>query len=129
MHDRSPVRAIVLLLLVLAGAAAIGIGAYNAGVQQGVAEASRAVAVPPEGTPHVYVWLGPWHGGYFPVFPLFFGFLIVVFLLRGLSWGGRWGGRGCGPRRGDGVPPAFEAWHRRAHERMAGASPPPERTT
>ena len=58
MHDRSPFRAIVFLLLVLAGAAAIGIGAYNAGVQHGFVEASRTAAVPPEGTPPVYVWPG-----------------------------------------------------------------------
>jgi hypothetical protein len=129
MHARSLVRAIVVLL-VLAGAAAIGIAAYNAGVQQGFVEASRTVALPPEGAPRVYVWPGPWHGGYFPVFPLFAGVLILVLLLRALAWGGRWSGRGCGPRRSDGVPPAFEEWHRRAHERMAGAPPPsPERTT
>ena len=59
MPNRSPVRAIVLLLLVLAGAAAIGVLAYNAGVQHGFVEASRTAAVPPEGTPRVYVWPGP----------------------------------------------------------------------
>jgi hypothetical protein len=130
MHDRSPVRAIVFFLLVLAGAAAIGIGAYNAGVQHGALEAARTAALPPEGTPApVYVLAGPWHAGYFPVFPLFLGFFLFVFVLRGLLWRGSWGGgRGCGPRRHDGVPPAFDEWHRRAHERMGGTPPPPERT-
>ena len=124
MH-RSPFRVIVVLLLVLAGAAAVGILSYNAGVQHGFVEASRTAALPPEGTPHVYVWAGP---GYFPVFPLFFGFVVVVFVLRGLLWRGSWRGRsrGCGPGH-DGVPPAFDEWHRRAHDRMAGP-PPPERT-
>jgi len=131
MPNRSPVRAIVLLLLVLAGAAAIGVLAYNAGVQHGFVEASRTAAVPPEGTPRVYVWPGPWGPGYFPVFPFVFGFLLVAVVLRGLLWGGpgrgAWRRGGCGPRH-DGVPPAFDDWHRRAHERMAGAPPPPERT-
>jgi len=129
--NRSPIRVIVVLLLVLAGAAAIGVASYNAGVQHGFVEASRTAALPPEGTPRVYVWAGPWHPGYFPVFPFFFGFLLFVFVLRGLLWRGSWRGgpwqRGdCGPRH-DGVPPAFDEWHRRAHERMAGP-PPPERT-
>ncbi len=122
MHDRSPFRALVVLLLALAGAAAIGLAAYNAGVQHGFVEASRSVALPPEGTPHVHAWPGPWHGGYFPVFPLIVAFLLVLFVLRGFAWRG---GRGCGPRRFDGVPPAFDEWHRRAHDRMTGAPPPP----
>jgi len=129
MH-RSSLRAIVVLLLVLAGAAAVGVLSYNAGVQHGFLAASRTAAVPPEGTPHVYVWPGPWGPGYFPVFPFFFGVLLLFLVLRGL-WGGPWRGswrRGdCGPRH-DGVPPAFDEWHRRAHERVDGSPPPPERT-
>jgi hypothetical protein len=128
MRDRFPIRAIVLLLLVLAGAAAIGVASYNAGVQHGFVEASRTAALPPEGTRPVYVWAGPWHPGYFPVFPFFFGFLIVVLVLRGLWWRGSWRRGDWGPGRHDGVPPAFDEWHRRAHERMAGTPPPPERT-
>jgi hypothetical protein len=135
MPNRSAFRAILFLLLVLGGAAAIGIASYNAGVQHGFVEASRTAPLPPEGTPPVYVWAGPWHPGYFPVFPLFFGFFLLVFVMRGLLWGGPWRGgwrRGhwggeCGRGR-DGVPPDFEDWHRRAHERMAGTPPPPERT-
>jgi hypothetical protein len=126
MHARSPFRAVVFLLLVLAGAAGIGVAAFTAGVQHGFVEAGRSAAVLPEGTTHVHVWPGPWPGGYFPVFPLIAGFVLVLFVLRGFAWrGGRGRGRGCGPRRVDGVPPAFDEWHRRAHERMAGAPPPP----
>ena len=127
MNDRSPFRAIFFLLLILAGAAAVGFWAYQAGVQHGMADAGRLAAVPPEGATHIYVtpWPGPWHGGYFPIFPLIFGFVIVLFLLRGFAWRGR---GGCGPRWRDGVPPAFDEWHRRAHERMGGSAPPPERT-
>jgi hypothetical protein len=104
MRDRSPIRALVFLLLAVAGAAAVGIGAYNAGVQHGLVEASRSVALPSEGTLHVHVWPGPWHGGYFPLFPLIAGFVLVLFVLRGFA--GRGGARGCGPRRSADVPPA-----------------------
>ena len=55
MHDRSPFRAVVLLVLALAGAAALGIGAYQAGVQHGFVEAGRTAALPVEGTSHVYI--------------------------------------------------------------------------
>jgi hypothetical protein len=134
MHDRSPFRAIVLLLLALAGAAAIGVGAYQAGVQHGFVEAGRTAAAPVEGTSHIYVvpgaWHGAWYGGFFPLFPLVVAFVLLAFVVRGRGWRGR-GGCASGDRRGRGgddrVPPAFEAWHRRAHERMAG-SPPPVRT-
>jgi len=129
MHDRSPFRAIVLLLLALAGAAAIGVGAYQAGVQHGVVEAGRTAAVPVEGTSHIYVvpgaWHGPWHGGFFPLFPLIVAFVLIAFVVRGRGWRGRGRpDRHTRIRRGDGVPPAFEEWHRRAHERMAGSPPP-----
>ena len=62
MHDRSPFRAIVLLLLVLAGAAAIGAGAYQAGVQHGFVEAGRTAAVPLEEEP----WIVPGNGAHAP---------------------------------------------------------------
>jgi hypothetical protein len=129
MHDRSPFRAIVLLLLALAAAAAVGLGAYQAGVQHGFVEAGRTAAVPVEGTSHIYVvpgaWHGPWHGGFFPLFPLIVGFVLIAFVVRGRGWRGR-GGCGYGDRGGrrDDVPPAFDEWHRRAHERMAGSPPP-----
>ena len=91
-------------------------------------------ALPPEGTTHVYVWPGPWHGGFFPIFPLF-GLVILFLLLRGLLWARPVARRARGRLRtgwpdgaADGVPPAFDEWHRRAHERMAGTPPPPQRT-
>ena len=101
MHDRSPVRAIVLFLLLLAGATAFGVGAYRAGVQHGAIEVSRATAVPLEGPSQVIVWAGPgpWHGGYFPLFPLVAGFLLVAVVLRGGPWR-----RQCGRQSGRGGP-------------------------
>jgi len=114
MNNRSVFRTLAIAVLLIAGAVAIGMWAYNAGVAQGVAESGRALAVPPSGAPVVYVWPRPWGFGFFPIFPIFF-FLLFFFLLRGLFWGGPWRrGVGCGYGY-DAVPPAFEEWHRRAH--------------
>jgi hypothetical protein len=126
MNNRSLLRALGIAALVLAAAAAIGIGAYNAGVAQGIAESGRAIAVPPAaGTPYVYMWR-PWGFGFFPIFPIFFLFFLF-FVVRGLLWRGSWrGGRAC---RYDGVPPAFEEWHRRAHGEQPTSTPPAARTT
>jgi hypothetical protein len=103
---------VVLAALVIAGAAAIGIGAYNAGVAQGIAESGRTITAPPAGASYVYVWPRPWGFG-FGFFPFFLLLFFFLFALRGLFWRGRWrGGWGCGY---DGVPAAFDEWHRRAH--------------
>jgi len=127
MNNRQLVRALVIGVLFLAGAAAIGIGAYNAGVAQGLAESGRLIAAPPAGAPYVYVWHRPWGFGFFPFFPLLFLFLFF-FVVRGLLWRGRW--HGGWHYRHDGVPPAFEEWHRRAHARTPdpGPSDPGSRT-
>ena len=115
MNNRS-LRALAIGALVIAGAGAIGVGAYNAGVAHGIAESGRAIAASPAGTPYVYAWPGPWSLGFFPFFPLVF--FLVFFLFRGLLWRGPWRG-GWGDRY-DAVPPAFDEWHRRAH----GQQPP-----
>ena len=109
--DKRLFRALAVSVLILAGAAAIGIGAYNAGVAQGIGESGRLIAAPSAATPYVYVWPRPWGFGFFPFFPLFF-ILFWVFVLRGMFWRRGWRGRGYGY---DGVPPAFDEWHRRAH--------------
>jgi hypothetical protein len=69
------------------------------------------ITSPTTGVPVVAVWQ-PWGFGFgfFPLFPLLFIFF-WVFVLRGLFWRGGWRRHG----RYDGVPPAFEEWHRRAH--------------
>jgi hypothetical protein len=126
MNNRQLFRALAIGALIIAGAAAIGIGAYNAGVAQGIAESDRVITAPAAGTPYVYVWPRPWGFGFFPFFPIFF-FLLFFFVVRGLLWRGPWR-RGWGHRY-DGVPPAFEEWHRRAHagQSSSGQTPPPER--
>jgi hypothetical protein len=113
--------ALAIAALIFVGGAAIGIGAYNAGVAQGIAESGRMIAAPPAGPPYVYVWPRPWGFGFFPFFPILF-FLLFFFAVRGLLWRGRWYGR---YRYDGGVPRMFEEWHRRAH---AGQPDPGSRT-
>jgi len=126
MNNRTLLRALVIAALAIAVAAAIGIGAYNAGVAQGIAEGGRAIAAPPPGTQFVYLWPRPWGFGFFPFFPILF-VLFLFFVMRGLLWRGPW--RGGWARRYEGVPPAFEEWHRRAHgEQPTSTTAPPSRT-
>ena len=103
------------------GLALVGVVAYNAGVSQGLAQAAVAAAQAGQGTtgtplppyPYAYGWYRPWGFGF--GFPIFFLFLFFwLFVVRGLFWGRPW-------RRWHdygGVPPSFEEWHRRAHDRM-----------
>ena len=119
-------RGILMAVLVIGVATAIGIGSYNAGVAHGIAESGRAIVTPPAaGAPYPYGWHRPWGVGFFPIFP-FFAVFFFFFVLRGLWGGGRWGGWGpgwgYGHRYRDGVPPAFDEWHRRAH-----GEPPPSK--
>jgi hypothetical protein len=124
MNPRSPFRAVAVILLMLALAAAVGAGAYQAGFAHGLGDAGHSVALPTDTATRIYVWPGPWHGGFFPFGPLF-GLLIAFVLVRALLWGGAWRGRcGYGRYRDDAVPPAFEEWHRRAHERQDRTAAP-----
>ncbi len=108
-------------------AGAIGIVAYNAGVSHGLAMAPAAAAagpgaaapaLPPGAAPYYhYRWHRPW--GFFPFGPLF-SILLFILIARALFW------RGYGPRWRHGyygMPPSFEDWHRREHERMSGQPP------
>ncbi len=114
--DKRPIwRSVGLLLLVLAAAAAIGIGAYDLGVEHAAqAVGQHAVELPADAQPayaHPYPYPHYWGHGFF-FFP-FVGVLFLFLIARLLFWRGRWH-RG-GYCRHDGVPPAFEEWHRRAH--------------
>jgi hypothetical protein len=109
-------RVIVVALLVALAGVAIGVGAYHAGLTNGLTQAGHAERV-------VRV-VGPGYG--FPfgllLFPLF---LLAFFALaRTARWGRRWDGPGGGPhgRFGPGGPwgddrrAMLEDWHRRQHE-------------
>ena len=122
MGDRFGFRLLIGAVMI-AALATVGIYAYNLGVAHGVAESTRAIAASggaEAGAPAVVVWPRPWGVGFgfFPFFPLFF-ILFWVFAARGLFWRGA---RRGWPYRHDGVPPAFDEWHRRAH---AQQGPPP----
>ncbi|HWK08611.1 MAG TPA: hypothetical protein VNR64_01075 [Vicinamibacterales bacterium] len=126
MGNRYFWRGLAAALIVVAGAAAIAIGAYNAGVAHGIVASGQAFPAPPAGTPYIYGWPHPWGFGFFPFFPILFLFFLF-FVLRGLLWRGPWrGGWGC---RYGGVPPAFDEWHRRAHAEQPGSTTPSGRTT
>ena len=114
---------LMLGIVMFAALAAVGFYTYNVGVAHGIAESARAVAVPGTGVPLVAVWPRPWGFGFgfFPFFPVLF-ILVWFFILRGLFWRGAWRGRSC---RYDGVPPAFDEWHRRAHAQQGQQGPPP----
>ena len=77
MDNRSLFRALAIGALVIAAAAAIGVGAYNAGVAQGIAQ----------GGVYPYMWYRPWGFGFFPFFLLLVPFFIIA---RILAWRGRW---------------------------------------
>jgi hypothetical protein len=106
--------AVVVILLGIA----VGVGAYNAGLREGMEDSGRAVEV-------VRVVDGR---GFFPfgliLFPLF---LLGIFaLFRAAFWRGRWGGHGSGqwgPGPGKGGREMFEDWHRRLHEQGTGDHP------
>ena len=108
-----------VLVAALAVTVLVGIGAYNAGVSEGLAQNIDAGG----GNAELVRYDGHGRGfGFFPLglllFPLlFFGF----FLLMGAAFGR--GARGFGPGRWGGGPgrddrPSFEDWHRRQHERQ-----------
>jgi hypothetical protein len=118
--------AVIALVAVIAG---IGIGAYNAGVSQGVTEAARAAQAAGE-TPAVvyppYVG-GPWGGygwgggfGFFTILFWILGFFLIVALVRAAFGWGRWGRhdyRG-GPGSGwGGREERMAEYHRELHRR------------
>ena len=77
-------------------------------------------------TPYAYGWHRPWGFGFFPFFPFLF-ILLWFVLLRGFFWRGRYGG--WHGYYDEGVPPRFEEWHRRAHQRDAAPPAPPTSTS
>src|SRR5262245_10720586 len=116
-------RWVTLLALVLV-AVAVGTIAYNAGVSHGLAVAPAVTGGAPAGPGMVpyppYFWYRPWGFG-FGFGPLFF--VVVLFLvIRPLLWGGFYGRRHYW--RAFDVPPHFEDWHRRAHEKMNQSGAP-----
>src|ERR1700704_3252782 len=103
--------AVVLAVAIVA--TLVGVFAYNAGVTHGLAQVGQPAGGPGAFAP--YGWYRPWGFGLFFPF-LFFGFWF--FALRALFWGGPWRRYGCYGGSYRDLPPTFDEWHRRAHERM-----------
>jgi hypothetical protein len=119
MQDRSGVYRWAPAVFGLLLAVVVGVWAYNLGLSHGLAE-----QLPPPSA-GVYPWgyYRPWgFGPFFPLLFLAFWFFALRFFIRGGPWRRGWGGYYGG--RSHGVPPMFEEWHRRAHERDSPAPPP-----
>ena len=110
-------------------AVVVGVAAYNLGVSHGLALNGQLVAGGTSGTPPVvaypYGWYRPWGFGFGLFFPFMFFFVFVAFwslVARSLFWRGLWRRHWHETGYRD-VPPAFDEWHRRAHERMTAGTP------
>ena len=126
--------AIVALVMILAGIG-IGVGAYQAGERNGIAQGIEQVQVAQENGQEVQVVhvVGDEHRGFFPGFFLFPLFLFGgIFLIKGIFWGrfGRGGPHGYGPGPwNDEGRRRFEERANEWHQRQHGDVPsPPEAT-
>jgi hypothetical protein len=134
MRRAMVIGAVLLAILAVTG---IGVAAYNAGLDQGVAEGLRQ-----SGQDAQVVRVGPRFGhygygygwGFFPFGLILFPLLVIgiILLVRGAFWRGRWGGPGGygpgpygpggygwgppGPWGQGGPQQRYEEWHRRQHE-------------
>jgi len=132
------ITGLILLVVLVGGAAGLGYLAYNAGVNQGLAQ-SRLAAPATGAAPVPYAWpyapFGFWGPGFGVlnclfalfvigfIFLLFRGIMFVVFGPRHWGWR-RWanGPEGAGEGYGwhhrrwaGGFPPFLDEWHRQAH--------------
>jgi hypothetical protein len=116
MHGRRFRGAAVIGVVLLSAIAAVV--AYNVGFSHGLAQQLVAQGGQVPAFPY---WYRPWGFGF--GFPILFFILFWLVLARALFWGRRWH-HGYGSYPGwRGVPPAFEEWHRQAHERLKEQKP------
>jgi hypothetical protein len=136
---------VFVVLMLMAIGVGVGLVSYNIGVSQGLAIGAQAAAPVEQGARVAMPYYGhygwhPWGFGFggFGFFVPFLFFAFFFLMLRRLVWGAQWRhhgygygyGRGCGDGGGRGrggwghgrydLPPGFEDWHRRAHDRMSG---------
>ncbi len=118
---RSPVSIGAIVGLGALVAIVVGAVTYNLGVAHGLAVGGQVpVAAPGPYSPYGYGWYHPWGFGFLYPF-LFFGLWFLAF--RVLFWGGPWRRHRYYAGRRE-LPPMFDEWHRRAHERMSTDRPP-----
>lgn len=98
MNGRTFAR-VALGLVLVGGAVLLGIGAYNAGVSQGLIESGRVTPGVAPGVYPVGPYIGGWGYGWGHGFGFFgfFGTLLFVFLLIGLVRAAFGRGRSWGP--------------------------------
>ena len=126
MDGRTAWRVLFAVVLV-AGAAILGVTAYQAGLAQGIAQTGTAVA------PGAVAYYGCHPFGFGFGFFGFLGTLLFIFLIFALiralvfrggprgGWYGHGGGWRGGPWESRGQD-MFDEWHRRSHDRTGGAS-------
>ncbi len=117
---------ILVVVVIIAAIAGIGVFAYNAGLAHGGTQIVQSGGAGGEGTvfPHLYRWHPMAWFGWGPLgclIPLFLLFLVFAGV-RALFWPHPWGWHHMHRRwwrdggEGDrGTPPFFDEWHRRAH--------------
>ncbi len=137
--NRRLVLGVLVVLLLVVGAVAVGGYGYSMGVARGLADSGKLVAPQGNGAAPFYYGapyfyprpFGFGFGFLACLFPLL-GFFLIFALIRGLFWRGGWGerrgwrghgwggpgsssgGQDFGPG-GQGVPPMFSEWHKRLH--------------
>jgi len=79
MNGNSGFRVLAAVLLAIVLAAIVAIGAYDAGVEQGMMTGGKVV-------------VAPWHHGFSPVFPIFALVAVVALfaVMRAALWRGHW---------------------------------------
>ena len=119
---------VLATIVVVAIVAGIGIGVYNAGVNEGLTQAALAaqaagedpaVVIPPYAGPYGFGWGGgPGFGFFGFLFALLFLFLIFGLARAAFGWG-RWNGRGRGGHGGwgGGREERIAEYHRELHKR------------
>ena len=110
-----------LAFAAVVGSILVGVIAYDAGLARGAAEGAVAAGGALPAYAYGWGWHRPWGFGF--GFPLLFFIFFWMVIARGLFWGGPWRHRRWYYYEHD-VPPSFDDWHRRAHERMREPEPP-----
>ena len=118
MHRHRFRGAAVLVILLFSAIAAIV--AYNVGFSHGLTQQLVAQGGQVPALLYPYGWYRPWGFGF--GLPILFFILFWFVLARTLFWGRRWH-HGYGYPGWRGVPPVFDEWHRRAHERLTEEKP------
>ena len=109
--------AVAGILLLTAIAAIVG---YNVGFSHGLAQQLAAQGGQFPAYPYPYGLYRPWGFGF--GFPILFFILFWFVVARAFFWRRRWR-HAYGYPGWQSVPPAFDEWHRRAHERLKEEKP------